>query len=421
MPADVTKAGFQQIFEGGTEILSIRPQLLRGPLTAAKTVYEIRGRKTLTIRQGWLFKDGSDLQIGNIESIVLRTGPIDAATNAHDITFKTHGGSQYVWHNVPNAEVVKEFIQTIMDGSQQELGTAFKQSIVMTSAQKEESDLRDQWRYPLIGFGVMTVLFPVFIWGAWGGAFSDYSLLGRWTAQLGTTIIAPALWWLTLRHILQSRRRWREFRETQRSRTETQNPPSQPSEPLRMPQQEPAGILPPAPRHVSAHSVEDARENQNAPQDGVLSPDQIEARTLRRADEMIADALLGDIDRSTIPSLEELDAMSLAHAAASSFAANAVGRFPPAPAEPPHKQEGNDFRSTDHHAGTEERRPDNAAYRYPPTVDELRVKWGLRAAYTKRNLDDECEKRYERFPQGMSSRIRSEYQQLEPHVASEHD
>src|SRR5262245_17242826 len=108
MAHDFTRAGFQQTFEDNMEVLSIRPQLLRGPLAAATTVYEIRNRKMLSIRHGWFLKDSDYLWIRSIEGIVLQTGFVDAMTNAHDITFKTHGDNQYIWRNVPNANAVKE-------------------------------------------------------------------------------------------------------------------------------------------------------------------------------------------------------------------------------------------------------------------------------------------------------------------------
>jgi hypothetical protein len=50
------KAGFTQSFENGVEILSVKPQLIKGPIDKVRTTYQIRDRRVLAVREGFALK-----------------------------------------------------------------------------------------------------------------------------------------------------------------------------------------------------------------------------------------------------------------------------------------------------------------------------------------------------------------------------
>ncbi|GJM04765.1 MAG: hypothetical protein DHS20C09_07560 [marine bacterium B5-7] len=117
MSNNYESAGFTRTFENGTEILSITPQLVKGPIDKVRKSYQIRGRHILAVREGFALKDEDDLYISKIESIKLQKSVIGKATNAHNLVFLTGSGAEHIWENVPNAPAVKDFVHALVQAA----------------------------------------------------------------------------------------------------------------------------------------------------------------------------------------------------------------------------------------------------------------------------------------------------------------
>ncbi|MGP0594310.1 Lcl domain-containing protein [Nitrospira sp. T9] len=119
MNPDFEKAGFTRIVEDEQEILYIKPNPLGGPLVSVKTRYEIIDRSILNIRtlnpkKLYLSKgENDDRFVSDVTGIKVTDGPITDEITSKNLIFSMQDGEKFIWENVPRADIVKRFIQTL--------------------------------------------------------------------------------------------------------------------------------------------------------------------------------------------------------------------------------------------------------------------------------------------------------------------